>query len=471
MGVFARLWKAVRNLFGKTNVETAYGINIAVSSKMEEAIELWTEMFEDRPPWKDPEKGQFTTNTPAAIATEAARLVTIEMKSEATGSPRADFINEQYQPVIEKARNFTEYACAKGGIVLKPYVVDDKVAVSIVQPEDFYPESFDSNGDVTAAVFTDYRYIGNKKYTRLEYHKLEGGTLTIRNKVYCIEVNELTKANASAIGNEVPLASVPDWEGIEPEVTIEQVEKSLFAYFKMPFANSIDVMSPLGVSIFSRAVDQIAAADRQWSEILWEYDAGEAAIHASSTLFKKRADGTSVLPEGRERLFRTFDFDRDQKLDAYTPAFRDGSLFNGLNKYLQRIEFLCGLAYGTISEPAEVDRSATEVKQSRQRSFATVSDIQKALQKALEHLIYAIDTLATLYDLAPAGEYETTFEWDDSIIVDREVEFTRLMTMAAANMIRPEYVTAWYFGMNEEEAKKMLPDAMPDNEVFVEEEE
>jgi len=60
-------------------------------------------------------------------------------------------------------------------------------------------------------------------------------------------------------------------------------------------------------------------------------------------------------------------------------------------------------------------------------------------------------------------------------VVDRDVEFARLMQMAAANMIRPEVVTAWYFGVSEEEAIKMLPpafgDADEDNEPPETEEE
>ena len=69
------------------------------------------------------------------------------------------------------------------------------------------------------------------------------------------------------------------------------------------------------------------------------------------------------------------------------------------------------------------------------------------------------------------------FDFDDSIVVDRDVEFSRLMQMAAANMIRPEVVTAWYFGVSEEEAIKMLPpafgdgDADEDNEPLETEEE
>lgn len=230
----------------------------------------------------------------------------------------------------------------------------------------------------------------------------------------------------------------------------------------MPFANNVESKSPLGVSCFSRAVEQIRKADDLWSEIAWEFKAKETAVNAPEDMFRKDENGQLIIPEGQERLYRTFIWEQGAKqgLDTYSPEFRDGSLFNALNKTLHKIEFLCGLAYGTLSEPTETDKTATEVKQSKQRSFSTVSDVQKSLEKALKHLAYCFDSLATLYGLAPEGEYEMSFEWDDSIIVDREVEFARLMSMAAAGMIRPEYVTAWYFGVTEEEAKKMLPDAV-----------
>lgn len=38
------------------------------------------------------------------------------------------------------------------------------------------------------------------------------------------------------------------------------------------------------------------------------------------------------------------------------------------------------------------------------------------------------------------------------------------MQMAAAKMIRPEAVTAWYFGVSDEEAVKMLPPAFDDSD-------
>ena len=41
---------------------------------------------------------------------------------------------------------------------------------------------------------------------------------------------------------------------------------------------------------------------------------------------------------------------------------------------------------------------------------------------SLDDLIYAVDSLASLYELSPNGEYETSYKWDDSIIIDAEVE-------------------------------------------------
>lgn len=455
MNIVQKFVKAVKNLFSKSQIEAELGVEIAVSRKMEEAIELWTEMFEDRPPWKDPKKGAKTLNLPVAISTEIARLVTLEMKSTVSGSPRADFINAQYQRVINKARNYTEFGAGMGGIVFKPFVSGQNIYTTAVQAEDFWPTEFDSDGEVRGGVFRDYEYDEKYRYVRLEWHTFEGDRYIIRNKCFRLQISEITSYN-DKLGDEVPLSSVPRWADIGEEVPFGNIELPLFAYYKMPFANNVEPRSPLGVSCFARAVSQISEADRLWSEILWEYRAKEAAIHASDNLFERDENGKIVLPKGEERLYRTFKFERDQKLDTFSPEIRDNALFNGLNKYLQKIEFQCGLAYGTLSEPSMVDKTAEEIIQSKQRSYATVSDTQKALEKALRHLVYAIDTLATLYGLAPAGDYDVTFEWDDSVVVDAEKERQRDLTEVRDGLMQKwEFRVKWY-GETPEKAKQMV---------------
>lgn len=455
MNLVQKFVKAVRSLFDKTRIEAELGVQIAVSSKMEERIELWTEMFEDRPPWKDPKKGKKTLNLPVAIATEVARLVTLEMKSTVSGSPRADYINAQYQRAVDKARNYTEFAAGMGGIVLKPFVSGQNVYTTTVMAEDFWPTEFDSDGDVRGAVFRDYEYDEKYRYTRLEWHTYEGGLYVIRNKCYRLQISEITP-RADALGDEVPLTAVPRWADIGEEVKFGNIEKPLFSYYKMPFANNVEAKSPLGVSCYARAVSQIQEADRLWSEILWEYKAKEAAVHAADTLFPRDENGKVVLPEGEERLYRPLKYERDQKLDIYSPDIRDSSMFNGLNKCLQKIEFHSGLAYGTLSEPSMVDKTAEEIIQSKQRSYATVSDTQKSLEKALRHLVYAIDALATLYSLAPAGKYEVTFEWDDSVVVDAERERQRDMQEVREGLMQKWEFRAKWYGETPEKAKQMV---------------
>ena len=469
--IIRKIGKAVRRIFSKkATIETAFDTKIAVSGKMENAIHLWAEMYENRPPWLSDNAEEGTVETlgvPASIASEIARLVTMEMEVKVTGSPMADYLNQQLKGCIVRARQYTEFSCAKGGTALKPYVIPDerKIGISIVQAEDFYPTKFDSNGDITGALFPDQKTIGTKKYTRMERHELNGTTYTIENKVFVTEASEVDDSNDSILGKEVELADVPGWESIEPYVVIEGMEKPLFAYFKMPMANSVELRSPLGVSVYAKAASSgvLKNIDKQWSNILWEYDATQASVFGDEEVFQQDNNGNLKL-EGRDkRLFRTFD-GLEEKLKEYAPNIRDTSLFNGLDKMLKQAEFQCSLAYGTISDPANTDKTATEVKQSKQRSFSLVCDIQKSFQSAHENLIHAMYELALLYGLAPDGEYETMFDFDDSIVVDREVEFARLMQMAAANMIRPEVVTSWYFGISEEEAIKMLPPAFGDSD-------
>ena len=133
----------------------------------------------------------------------------------------------------------------------------------------------------------------------------------------------------------------------------------------------------------------------------------------------------------------------------------------GLDKILKRIEFNCNLAYGTLSDPQNVDKTAEEIRSSKQRSYSAVCDVQQALQGALEHLVWAMDFYATLYKLAPRGEYEVNFTWGDGVLQDTDKEYMRRKEMADNGYLRPEKFVAWYFGISEEEAKDYLPEAAP----------
>jgi A118_put_portal: phage portal protein, putative, A118 family len=436
-------------MLGREKIKDAIGVEVAVSDKMANEIDLWAKMYKNEPPWK--EKNIKLCGLPAAIAGEFARLVTLELKTEVTGN---DFINEEYQAVVSDIRKYTEYACAKGGLAMKPYASEGHIEVDMVQADRFFPTKFNSRGEVTAAVFAESLTVGKKVYTRLEYHQHEGTMYHINNKAFVKQDLD----NVEVLGKEVPLTAVPEWANLQEEVTLKNVKMPLFAYFKIPNANNVDDTSPLGVSVYSRAINDIKEADNQWTRLLWEFEGSELAIDADITLFKKDDKGNYEFPKGKDRLFRMMDLDDNaEKYKVFAPAIRDENLINGFNAILRRIEFNVGLAYGTLSDPNTVDKTAEEIKASKQRSYSTVSDIQKSLQTALEQLVYAMDVMAQLSGLSGRKKYEMSFDWDDSIVIDKEQELASMQQDAVAGFIRKELYVAAKYGVSEEEALKMMP--------------
>ncbi len=439
-------------------------VDVCMTSKMANQIELWTTMFKNRPWWVDNKK-VFGMNLPASISSEFSRLVTLEHESEVVGSPRADYLNEQYKGVLNDLRRNVQLACAKGGMVFKPYVTQKGISVQYVQADCFFPISFDDSGHMTQCVFAEQVRRGKNIYTRLEMHEMKGERLHITNKAF-------VSTNDYSFGVPISLGSVDRWSKLSPGVVYEGADGLPLGYLRIPSVNAEDTDSPLGTSVYAQAVDSIRVADKRYSQVDWEYDAKEAAVHIADSLLKyDKTRDAYEYPGGKERLYRSVEYSSGAKdkplLDTYSPDIRDESYYRGLDKQLKLIEFQCNLAYGTISDPQNVDKTAEEIKASKQRSYTAVSEIQKATQTALKDLVRAMDFYTTIYNLAPIGTYGMNFRWDDSVVVDKEKELLSMQQDAVSGMIRKELYIAKKYGVTEEEALKMIPaqpKGFPDDE-------
>ena len=263
------------------------------------------------------------------------------------------------------------------------------------------------------------------------------------------------------LGKEISLTEVPEWKDLQPETTIKNIEQPLFAYFKMPEANIIDTTSPLGVSGFSRAVPLIHDADLQYSRLLWEYEGGEMAIDiARDALYEEQqADGTYRTKPNylQRRLFRRVDLGTAETYQQFAPALRDANYIQGLNAILMRIEDTCGISRGTLSDnTTEFARTATELKILKQRSYQTNAEIQSAIEEALREVIYIMNVYCTLYDITPDGEYDVSFEWDDSIITDIDTELEKRLLLLQNAITSKKELRMWYFGETDRQAEEAL---------------
>jgi A118 family predicted phage portal protein len=457
------------------------GEEIAISDPMIEALQVWSRMYENKAEWLSNDVKSL--NLPAAIAGEIARAVTIEMEVEIIGggtagesgetarsSRRADFLAAQMERVSPQLREKVEYGAAKGGLMFKPYVRADEIGVDYVQADQFYPLSFDSDGNIDACVFSDTKRVGNKWFTRLEIHRMTAEGYIVRNKAFRSDSRD-------TLGVAVSLAEVGDWADLAEEALITGIDRPLFAYFRYPLANNVDPVSPLGVSCYARAVDLIRQADELWSDLLWEFDSGKRALYVDETAFDKNSEGKPILPH--KRLYRTLKLSsqvgKDEMFEEWSPDLREENLLRGLNAILKRIEFTCGLAYGTLSDPEEVDKTATEILSSKQRSAATFVDTQKALAEALDQLIYAMNAWCDLEKLAPAGGYDTAYTFDDSLITDRDKQFSQDQQVVGMGAMGKVEFRMRTYGESEEVARQKVAEAQAEaaaatNELFPEEE-
>lgn len=456
-------------MMNKQTVEKTMNVDVAVSSDMINAIDLWNNIYNNKAPWLDTRKGVYSMNLGVGIASEFAKLVTIEFESQISNN---DFLNKEYQVVIDNIRNIVEFAAAKGGIVFKPYVSDGHIEVDIVQAENFFPTDFNSRGEITGVILPETKTIGEYTYTRVEFHRLQGTDYTIINKAFKKKnYGNISVTSDQSFGEEILLTEVEEWSNLQPQTTIANVQKPLFSYFKMPLANTVDNTSPLGVSVFARVADLnglLQKADERYSQIDWEYKGSELAIDVSKDLMKEYDNGQLTLPTGKERLYRKLDFDpetgKTSGWNVFSPAIRDVSLYNGLQHILRNIEFLVGLAYGTISDPNETDKTAEEIKSSKQRSYQTVKDIDNNLKAALENLAYAMSVWGQLAGLpVNQGIFEDgkdmSFNFDDSIVVDHESELQSMFNDVSANIIKPIYYVMKKYKVDEKTANEMLADA------------
>jgi len=420
---------------------------------------------------------------------------------------RAEFMNKQYQEkLLPKLRTQLEYGIAKGSLIIKPYVVKSKqqiVAGSDVPPNEtkdkydiefdfiqadcFYPFAFDSNGKLSEVAFIQTKTDKDKLYTRLEYHKLENNTVTVINRVFETDANAVLPNTGATVslGKEVDLNKVPEWKNLPRTATIKNVDRLLFGYFKMPDANTIDPHSPLGISGFARAKSLIKEADLQYSRLLWEYEGGELAIDIDRDALTDTSDAKgnphTRLGHLQQRLYRTIDLGESDTYQPYAPQLRDTSMINGLNNILMRIEDVVALSRGTIADVTAEARTATEIRILKQRSYSSNLEIQKALEIALKDNVYAMDVYCTIYnivgdvevhfgkiDTKKLGQYDVSFTWDDSILVDVETELNKRMTLLNAGLTSKTEVRMWYFGETKRQAQDALDEIREENQQAIE---
>ncbi len=409
-GIIEKIKGWWHKMFDYNKIITDFGLDMQTGKNIIDAIQEWSNIYNKNEPWLD--GNTKSLHVARTMCEKVAKAVTVEYKSVCS----EPYIDKIYQKMLKKKRKLVESMLGKSLIFFRPYFNGKDIKISTIQADKFIPVSFDDDDNLIAYILIDQITKGNVIYTRLEYNEYKDNQITIRNICYSGTVDGVI------LSKRIQLSEVDKWKDLKDIQSIEGVDRLIGGFATMPTSNDLDNSSPIGQPIYHNAIGILEETDIQYSRILHEYEGTELAIDIDQSILIPDKNGNMKLPKGRERYFRKWNLDETKitSLDVFSPEIRDNPLFNGLNEYLIQIENACHLSHGTLAKPEAIEKTATEMKQSKQDYYVTVSDIQSVLQSAFDDLIYGIYVLCKLYNIPVKTNYTVEHDWDDSILVDKD---------------------------------------------------
>lgn len=445
-------------LHSGTDIGKIFGVELILSNDMNTALTRWDSISTGRPPWENAEDEIETVNMAKHISDTRAKLTTLDIGIAISGSSRANYLQELADDLLKRLPDRVADADRLGGMVIKW----NGETWDFVLPGNFGVTAKDDNGEIVGAIFAAHTSQGSAHYTRLEYHRFEGNSseggrlYKVTNKAF---KNQLSMKGEVTLGAEVPLAKVDAWAHMEPEVTISNLEHPLFAYYRLPGANTIDPGSPLGISVFANAITELKAIDIAVSRKNTEVEDSKHITFVGQALIKNAQNHHLEMPRFVMGLGMGLNDTETTAVHEHVPTMLTDQRIKDINFNLSMAGVKCGFSEGVFVLDGQTGMiTATQVEADDRDTIQTIKADRDALKDALEQAFYGADALATLYGLAPLGEYEINFNFGD-ITYNYEED-----KVAWRSYVMQGWVPKWlYFvkfeGMSEEEAKSMIAEA------------
>lgn len=466
----------------KDKAKTDFGVDVIEYPAMTALIQKCANIYRGNPYWLDDDAGIRTINFAKSVCSETARLATLAIGISIDGSARAEWLQAQIDRIYSQIRHWVEYGCAYGTVFIKP----NGDSMDVFTPLDVVLVDCD-NQNIRGIIFRDTYIDGETYYTRLEYHRFldlednAGNTETpyfITNKAY-------KSTTPDDIGVSIPLDQTK-WRGLMEDTgpimgANGTLDGPLFGVFRTPQANNFDMLTPLGLPVYAEAIEELKDLDIAYSRNAREIFDSEKIVLADDRLLMPAGKPLSTMtPDQRRReaeemklphyVRNVFGNDSKEFYQEINPQLNTDTRLAGINALLSQIGYKVGFSNGYfVFNQSSGIQTATGVEAEQQRTIQYIKDVRDKLQTALDGAIYALNVIADLYDMAPAGEYEITYDFGD-ITYNEDEDRARWWSYVVAGK-----VPAWYFfqkfeGLSEEEAKAMVEEAQPDEPKLFEEE-
>ena len=372
---------------------------------------------------------------------------------------KAGSYEERLQEVLDnnnflvRANQLIEMAFALGTGALVEYLDGEKVMIDYIRADMIYPLSWD-NGDITECAFGSVRVIDGNEVIYLQIHRKGDPEQGEKPGIYYIENKYIDRKKAEEI--EAP-------DGVIPLVSTEY-DKPLFQIITPNICNNIDLDSPMGISVFANALDQLKGCDLVYDSYMNEFVLGRKRILVPVSFAKMRMekDGVSAPafdPGDTVYYQMPGDRDNDLKLTEVDMSIRAEEHELAVQRSLDVLSLKTGLGTGRYQFDSSGVKTATEV-------ISDKSDLYQNRQKnAIIINAALIDMVEAIAFLDSGIEAEVSIDFDDSIIEDTNTTIDKNIKLVQGGLRSKLMAIMEINKCTKEEALKELKRIAEDNQI------
>lgn len=318
-----------------------------------------------------------------------------------------------------KAKTAVCTAFETGDCIIVPSWTGRNIQNVIVGADDF--EVLEAVGDeVTAVAYVlDRATKDNQEYVLLQAIELVEYTAADGSQSYANRYRIYVTKNGNIVRDG--LSIFPQWQGLEKEWYIPNVERLLIGRYRSFTMNPTDINAIKGAPICYGASEPIEEIHYLLDQMHTEFGKSEKAIMADKRLFKKEWHGNiaeTVLPQGRERLFMDISGQSsDFPIKEWAPDIRYQAYLDDIDKQEKLVERAVGVSSGIISTPEDISyQNVDNVRKSQQKTMGFISSARRQGEACMLGLVYSWNVLANYYGINPIGEYDVNFDWSNEYI-------------------------------------------------------
>ena len=343
---------------------------------------------------------------------------------------------------FERGNRLVEWTMALGtGAFVEFADGEGKPTIDYIRGDLIYPLNWDGD-NITECAFGSRRVLGAKKDKGEGYyvqvHEKRGKQWFIRN----VYLNDK--------GIEI---AAPD--GVEPESGPFPVP--MFQIIRPNTVNSVDPESPMGMSVYGAAIDQLKAVDLIYDSYVNEFQLGKKRllVPMSFTQQTLQDDGTyKPVFDPNDLIYQVYQVEdeaKDRPL-AIDMTLRAEQHEIGLQRMIDLLSKKCGLGVGRYKFDNDgAAKTATEIISEDDDLYQSIKRNEKPLERAIVGMVKALSFLN-----GGSADIDVTAHFDDSIFEDTGTIIKRNIELVGNAMQSKLKALQEIHKIDEAAAKKLL---------------